>query len=209
MSRYLELLEASSKRVGTSLCVGIDPDPAQIPSTYASSPDGVRQWVQLLVRASEPYAAAYKVNIAFFEALGSEGWAIAEEIRDAVPRSTPLIVDAKRGDIGNTVRAQARSLFDVLGADAVTAKSSNAGIAAVAKGDAEIAIQPVSELLHVPGTEFVATLPAEIQYISVFSVARVAGSSKIGEADQLIAFLKSAKAQDAIKNSGMEPLAAK
>ena len=101
-------------------------------------------------------------------------------------------------------------LFPRLGiADAVTAKSSNAGIAAVAKGDAEIAIQPVSELLHVPGTEFVATLPAEIQYISVFSVARVAGSSKIGEADQLIAFLKSAKAQDAIKNSGMEPLAAK
>lgn len=121
MSRYLELLESSSKRVGTSLCVGIDPDPAQIPSMYASSPDGVRQWVQLLVRASEPHAAAYKVNIAFFEALGSDGWAIAEEIRDAVPRSTPLIVDAKRGDIGNTVRAQARSLFDVLGADAVTA----------------------------------------------------------------------------------------
>ena len=63
MSRYLELLEASSKRVGSSLCVGIDPDPSQFPSTYASSPDGVRQWVQLLVRASEPYAAAYKVEI--------------------------------------------------------------------------------------------------------------------------------------------------
>lgn len=101
----------------------------------------------------------------------------------------------------------ATKLFPRLGiADAVIPKSSNAGIAAVAKGDTEIAIQPVSELLHVPGTEFVATLPKEIQYISVFSAALVAGSGRSDEAAKLMAFLGSAKAKDAIRNSGMEPL---
>jgi len=103
----------------------------------------------------------------------------------------------------------AMTLFPRLGiADTVIPKSSNAGIAAVAKGDAEIAIQPVSELLHVSGTDFVGTLPKEIQYISVFSAARVAGSTRSGEAEKLIAFLGSAKARDAIRNNGMEPLPA-
>jgi molybdate transport system substrate-binding protein len=101
----------------------------------------------------------------------------------------------------------ATQLFPRLGiASAVIPKSSNAGVAAVAKGDIEIAIQPVSELLHVPGTDFVATLPKEIQYISVFSAARVTGSDKGGDAAKLMTFLGSAKARDAIRNSGMEPL---
>jgi molybdate transport system substrate-binding protein len=101
----------------------------------------------------------------------------------------------------------ATQLFPRLGiAGAVIPKSSNAGVAAVAKGDVEIAIQPVSELLHVPGTDFVATLPKDIQYISVFSAALVTGSAKSGEAEKLMAFLSSAKAKDAIRNSGMEPL---
>jgi molybdate transport system substrate-binding protein len=101
----------------------------------------------------------------------------------------------------------ATRLFPQLGiADAVAGKSSNAGVAAVAKGDAEIAIQPVSEILHAPGTDFVGTLPQSIQYISVFSAAVVAGSDKTGQARQLIDFLASPKAGDAIRDSGMEPL---
>jgi len=101
----------------------------------------------------------------------------------------------------------ATKLFPQLGiAGEVLPKSSNAGIAAVARGDAEIAIQPVSELLHVPGTDFVAPIPAEIQYISVFSAARVAGSDRSREAGKLIAFLGSEKAKDAMRASGMEPL---
>jgi molybdate transport system substrate-binding protein len=98
-------------------------------------------------------------------------------------------------------------LFPQLGiASEVIPKSSNAGVASVAKGDAEIAIQPVSELLHVPGTDFVGTLPGEVQYISVFSAALVAGSPHAGEARKLIAFLNSARAKSAIQNSGMDTL---
>lgn len=102
----------------------------------------------------------------------------------------------------------ATKLFPQLGiANELLPKSSNAGVAAVAKGDTEIAIQPVSELLHVPGTDFVGTLPQEIQYISVFSAALVTGPGRSSEAGKLIAFLNSSKAKDAIRNSGMEPLA--
>jgi molybdate transport system substrate-binding protein len=101
----------------------------------------------------------------------------------------------------------ATKLFPQLGiASQVLPKSSNAGVAAVAKGDAEIAIQPVSELLHVPGTDFVGTLPREIQYISVFSTGLVTGSGRNSEAKKLVTFLGSATAKDAMRNSGMEPL---
>jgi orotidine 5'-phosphate decarboxylase subfamily 2 len=131
MSRYLELLAASSQRVGSSLCVGIDPDPAHLAPEHAASVAGLRVWVRLLVTATAQYAAAYKVNLAFFEAYGAEGVALAEEIRARTPAETPIIMDVKRGDIGNTVKAQARALFDALGADAVTA-SPYLGIGALA-----------------------------------------------------------------------------
>jgi len=90
----------------------------------------------------------------------------------------------------------ATKLFPQLGiAEALAGKSTNAGVATVAKGETEIAIQPVSELLHVPGTDFVGTIPQSIQYISVFSAARVAGSSKEDQAKQLIDFLVGADFQ--------------
>lgn len=101
----------------------------------------------------------------------------------------------------------ATELFPQLGIDKELApKSSNAGIAAVARGEAEIAIQPVSELLHVPGTDFVGILPQQIQYVSVFSAARVANSARGDQAKQLIGFLASTKASNAMRDSGMEPM---
>jgi molybdate transport system substrate-binding protein len=99
----------------------------------------------------------------------------------------------------------ATRLFPRLGiAEQLASKTTNEGVAAVAKGDAEIAIQPVSELLHVPGADFVGTLPTEVQYISVFAAAVVAGSTEREAARRLIAFLTSDRAAPAIKNSGME-----
>ena len=100
----------------------------------------------------------------------------------------------------------ATKLFPQLGiAGEIAGKTTNTGVAAVAKGDAEIAIQPVSELLHIPGADFVGTIPAEIQYISVFSVAMVARSKEPEAAKRLIAFLSSKNAASAITKSGMEP----
>jgi molybdate transport system substrate-binding protein len=101
------------------------------------------------------------------------------------------------------------TLFPRLGiASEIAGKITHSGVAAVAKGDAEIAIQPVSELLHVSGTDFVGTIPMEIQYVSVFSTAVVAGSKEPESAKRLIAFLASESAVKAIENSGMERIRA-
>ena len=121
MSRYLELLDASSARVGAPLCIGIDPDPAALPERFARSAAHIGAWVDLLIEATSAAAAAYKVNLAFFEALGADGVALAAQIRRKVPAAIPLIIDVKRGDIGSTIEAHDRALYERLEADAVTA----------------------------------------------------------------------------------------
>ena len=112
----------------------------------------------------------------------------------------------------------ATKLFPQLGiAKQMAAKTTSTGVAAVAKGDAEIAVQPVSELLHAPGADFVGTIPAEIQYVSVFSAAMVKDpkqpkavlAARAQGAKELLAFLASEKAKAAIQKSGMEVLAAR
>ena len=95
MSRYLELLGASTQRAGSRLCVGIDPDPSHLRPEYTATVSGLEAWVRLLISATAEYAAAYKVNLAFFEAYGSEGVAVAEKIREVIPAVTPLIMDVK------------------------------------------------------------------------------------------------------------------
>ena len=103
-----------------------------------------------------------------------------------------------------------KKLFPQLGiASEMAPKTTSTGVAAVAKGDAEMALQPMSELLHVSGTEFVGTIPKEIQYVSVFSAAIVAGAKDEKSAKQLIDFLTSDKAKAAIKKSGMEAVKAR
>ena len=99
------------------------------------------------------------------------------------------------------------TLFPKLGiAEAMSGKITSGGAAAVASGETEIAVLPVSELLHVPGADFIGTIPKEIQSVSVFSAAMLAGSTEPAKAKQLIAFLASKQAAKAIANSGMEPM---
>jgi molybdate transport system substrate-binding protein len=77
----------------------------------------------------------------------------------------------------------------------------------VAEGGADLAVMPVSEILHAAGVDFAGNLPPEIQFVQVFSAAVVAGSGDIEGAKRLIEFLASARASEAIRKSGMEPLA--
>jgi molybdate transport system substrate-binding protein len=76
----------------------------------------------------------------------------------------------------------------------------------VAAGEADIAVMPVSEILHAAGVDFVGTIPPEIQLAQVFSAAVVAGSREIEAPKRLIEFLASARASKIIRKSGMEPL---
>jgi molybdate transport system substrate-binding protein len=102
-------------------------------------------------------------------------------------------------------------LFPRLGiADKVNAKVMTRGTDAtglVAAGGADLAVMPVSEIVHAAGVDFAGSLAAEIQFVQTFSAAVVAGSATLDSAKRLIAFLASARATEAIKKSGMEPLA--
>jgi len=78
--------------------------------------------------------------------------------------------------------------------------------ALVASGEAAIVVQPISELLHVPGLDFVGRIPAELQLIQTFAAAVVAGTKEVAASKQLIAFLTSDRVATAIKDNGMEPV---
>ena len=118
--RYLDRLAARSAAVGSVLCVGIDPEPGSLPPGFPANVRGIERFARLIVDASAPVAAAMKPNLAFFEAFGSAGLAALERVRAAIPSEVPVVIDAKRGDIGSTAARQAIALFDILGGDAVT-----------------------------------------------------------------------------------------
>lgn len=116
----LEKLRARSARLGSPLCLGIDPHPDQLPDELPRSVQGVETFARAVLEAAGPAATAVKVNVAFFEAFGSPGWAALERLRGDVPADLLLILDAKRGDIGSTAERYARAVFGELDADAVT-----------------------------------------------------------------------------------------
>jgi len=118
---YLVRLAARSAATGTVLCLGIDPDPAGLPEGFPTTIAGIERFSRIVIEASLTHVAAVKPNLAFFEAYGAAGMAALERLRAVIPADVPVIADAKRGDIGTTAARHATALFDVLGADAVTA----------------------------------------------------------------------------------------
>jgi orotidine 5'-phosphate decarboxylase subfamily 2 len=116
----LDRLRARIARLGAPLCLGIDPHPDALPDDLPRDVSGVERFGRGLVEAAAEYAAAVKVNLAFFEAFGSAGWAALERLVADLPEDHFLVLDGKRGDIGSTAERYATSLFGLLGADAVT-----------------------------------------------------------------------------------------
>src|SRR6516164_8283605 len=103
-------------------------------------------------------------------------------------------------------------LFPRLGiAEKINVKAAPRGKDAtgmVAAGGADLAVMPISEILHAPGVDFAGSIASEIQFVQTFSTAVVAGSGDIERSKRLIEFLASSRASEAIRNSGMEPVAA-
>jgi molybdate transport system substrate-binding protein len=103
-------------------------------------------------------------------------------------------------------------LFPRLGiADKINVEVSPRGTGAtsmVATGKADLAVMPVSEIMHAPGVELAGSIAPEIQFVQTFSAGVVAGSGDIESSKRLIEFLASTRASETIRNSGMEPLAA-
>ncbi len=110
-------MESSIQRSGSLLCVGIDPqEELESNRAYESLLDFGRR----IVEQTASSAACFKPNIAFYEAYGEEGARALKHTIEHVPEGIPVILDAKRGDIGNTARAYSKSLFDYYAADATT-----------------------------------------------------------------------------------------
>ncbi len=112
---FFERLTAACKAKDTLLCVGLDPrlDPA---APAASLLEANRR----LIGETAEYAACFKPNIAFFEAAGPKGLEALERTLELIPADTPVLIDAKRGDIGSTAEAYAAALFGRYRAGAVT-----------------------------------------------------------------------------------------
>jgi orotidine 5'-phosphate decarboxylase subfamily 2 len=117
---YLERLGRRTRVTASVLCLGLDPEPAEIPAAFGHGLPAAERFARLVLDAAGPVAAAVKANLAFFEAFGSAGLAALERLRAAMPDDLPFIADAKRGDIDSTAARQAVALFDALGADAIT-----------------------------------------------------------------------------------------
>ena len=119
---YNQLVEQIRTK-GSFLCVGLDTDPATLPSCLMGSRDAVFEFNRAIIDATAPYCIAYKPNLAFYEADGVEGWVALERtigyIREKYPEMF-IIADAKRGDIGNTSKLYARTFFKHLNVDALT-----------------------------------------------------------------------------------------
>ena len=112
---YFERLRALARERNTLLCVGLDPDPERIEGGVA----GALRHCRDVVRQTEEHVCCFKPNSAFWEQYGPDGWKALLELRDAAP-STPFLLDAKRGDMDNTMRAYARAVFGTLAMDAAT-----------------------------------------------------------------------------------------
>lgn len=111
--KYTQTLKARMDAINSRLCVGLDPradvcDPS------------LEFFMMRILEETAPYAAAFKPNLAYYEAFGSAGLALMERILARIPDEIPVILDAKRSDIGTTAERYAHALFDTWGADAVT-----------------------------------------------------------------------------------------
>jgi orotidine-5'-phosphate decarboxylase len=119
---FIEALRARWQVADSLVCVGLDPEPAKFPARFAGDADAVFAFCRDIVDATAEYACCFKPQIAHFAALGAEGALerLVAHVHAAHP-GVPVILDAKRGDIGSTAQRYAIEAFDRFGADAVTA----------------------------------------------------------------------------------------
>ncbi len=112
--RYAERLQQRIEKTGSRLCVGLDPRPGDGGASFA------RNFLQQVIEETAPWAAAFKPNIAYFEAMGLDGLRLLEDLLGSMPEDVPVILDAKRSDIGETQKYYAQGYFAGWNVDAVT-----------------------------------------------------------------------------------------
>lgn len=113
-------LVAQIKKKKSVLCVGLDTDASKIPQQLQNDPNGILLFNKAIIDATKDFTVAYKINTAFYEAMGIKGWEIMQETLAYIPNDIFTIADAKRGDIGNTATQYAKTFFETYPYDSVT-----------------------------------------------------------------------------------------
>jgi orotidine-5'-phosphate decarboxylase len=111
------------KKKGSFLCVGLDSDIEKIPKFLLELPDPVFAFNKDIIDSTSVFTIAYKLNLAFYESNGIEGWNSLNKTVDYIREMYPdifIIADAKRGDIGNTTAMYAKAFFEKMNFDAMT-----------------------------------------------------------------------------------------
>lgn len=119
--KFLDQLRQAERTNASLLCVGLDPEPSKFPTHWRGQPDKIFDFCASIVDATADLAMAFKPQIAYFAAHRAEQQLeqLIQHIRKAAPH-VPVILDAKRGDIGSTAEQYAIEAFERYGADAVT-----------------------------------------------------------------------------------------
>ncbi len=117
---FLTKLAAASRARDSIICIGLDPEPALIPSSLGHGPQAALRFLRRIVAATSEHTCAYKPNLAFYERYGGAAFDVLGLVLESIPHDIPVILDAKRGDVPNTAAAYAQALFGAFRADAVT-----------------------------------------------------------------------------------------
>jgi uridine monophosphate synthetase len=120
MTGFADKLTQAVRQNDSLLCVGLDPDPTRFSPSGRGEESPILSFNRRIIDATHDLVCAYKPNFAFYEAEGLEGLEALKRTLEYIPDEIPVILDAKRGDIGSTARAYARAAFEVWGADALT-----------------------------------------------------------------------------------------
>lgn len=121
---FTEKLRSAVRNANSTLCIGLDPNLALIPNSikaeFSEPEEQVLFFCKKIISSTQEHCAAYKPNLAFFEALGASGLAVFKEVVDHIPKEKIIVADAKRGDISTTAEHYKKSFFDQFHVDAVT-----------------------------------------------------------------------------------------
>ena len=215
---YRQLLPEFEKSTGISVTTGSGASQGKGPTTIASqlergerfdsvimSREGLEELVKAgrIVQGSDVDLATAAIGVAVRAGMPKPEVGTVEGLRRALLGAKTIAVPQSTSGI-----FLLEKVFPRLGIDRSKIKVTERGsqsAAAVAKGEADIAVQPVSELMSVPGIQYVGVITDELQLIQMFSAAIVKGSQQADAAKRLIQFLASDRAAAAIKSNGMEP----
>ena len=118
--KFIEKLKKISQKNNSLLCVGLDTELEKIPNLLLGEKDPIFAFNQAIIDSTSDLVCAYKPNLAFYEAYGIKGLEVLKKTCEYIPENIPIILDAKRGDIGNTSKMYAKAIFDEFKADGVT-----------------------------------------------------------------------------------------